>query len=595
MKNKKLLIATIALACVAVSIILLFSCGAKKDGDNTEKSNIDEMLGLIDTTVDDVDINAEYNASNATKIVFDGANVSISGTGAGASGADVNINASGTFIVSGSTDNGSITVDCGKGNSVRIVLSGVILTNSEGPAIWVKSGKKITITLADGTSNVISDGNSYTLNHDGSNVDGAIFSMSDLVFNGGGKLAVNGNNAHGIVSKDGLVIAGGEYTVCSKSSGICGKDFIKITGSQITVNAGADALKSDNEEDANMGYICIKDGTFDLTSVNDAIQAFGLLSIEKGSFNIKTTSSSSSDSSKGIKSEKGIAIEGGNFAIEAQDDAIHSNGNIAISGGEFKLASGDDGIHADSVLEISGGNIVISESYEGVEATDIYVSGGYVEINSTDDGMNASGGNDSNAGMGGRPGGDMFGEAVGSINISGGYIIMHNEGDGVDSNGSLEVSGGVVLVDGPRSGGNGSFDYTSSAKITGGVVITLGTSDMAQNFSEAEQGSILVSSGSYFPAGTTLSICDENGNVILAFTSTKAFRGALFSAPELEKGKTYTFYTGATVEGLDKNGYAHNTTQTGGTSCGTVTLDDYICGQGSGMGGGGGRPGGRPW
>jgi hypothetical protein len=114
---------------------------------------------------------------------------------------------------------------------------------------------------------------------------------------------------------------------------------------------------------------------------------------------------------------------------------------------------------------------------------------------------------------------------------------------------------------------------------------------MAQNFSEATQGSILVRTSSYFTAGTTLAICDENGNVILAFTSTKAFSGALFSAPELKQGSTYTFYINADIAGLDENGFAHNTTKTGGDSCGSVTLDELISGQGSGMPGG---PGGRP-
>ena len=69
----------------------------------------------------------------------------------------------------------------------------------------------------------------------------------------------------------------------------------------------------------------------------------------------------------------------------------------------------------------------------------------------------------------------------------------------------------------------------------------------------------------------------------------------MLSAPEIEKGSTYSIYMNASVEGLDQNGYAHNTTQSGGTNLGSVTMTDYIYGQGSGMMGGGGRPGGgRP-
>ena len=126
-----------------------------------------------------------------------------------------------------------------------------------------------------------------------------------------------------------------------------------------------------------------------------------------------------------------------------------------------------------------------------------------------------------------------------------------------------------------------------------GVFVALGTRDMAQNFSSATQGAILVSSSSTFSAGTLISVCDANGNVIVAFTSTKAFSCVTVSAPELKQGGTYSFYKNSNVNGLDENGFAHNTTQTGGEAWTSVTLTNLISGQGSSMGGGG-FPGGRP-
>ena len=591
MNAKRLTKIVLVILLIAIGVSFLFACNEPIDKTTTRKDT-DEG---INKDFDGSDLDSGYDEGSATVILFSDSSAIVSGIGANVTGTDIVINSKGVYLIRGSTSDGSVYVDAGKNNEVQLVLDGVELTNSDGPAIFIKSGSKVTVTLAKDKTNKLSDGESYNLLEDGSTVDGAIFSKSNLIINGEGTLILNGRNAHGIVSKDELSITGGVIDVTAAGSGICGKDALKITNAQISVNAGADALKSDNDVDEGCGYVYIKDGSFDLTSVNDGIQAFGVVSIEGGNFKIRSTATLSTDSAKAIKGGSNITIKGGNFDIDAEDDALHSNGDIYISGGEFSIISGDDGIHADNIFEISNGRLIINNSYEGIEATDIIVSGGYVDITSSDDGMNASGGNDSNASIIGRPGGDFFGSTTGSISISGGYIILHNEGDGVDANGTLEVSGGVVLVDGPQRGGNGSFDYGSSAKITGGVVITLGTSDMAQNFTEATQGSVLVSSGGYFPAGTVLSICDDEGNVILAFTSTKAFRGALFSAPELEKGKTYTFYANATVEGLDENGYAHNTTQTGGENCGSVTLDDYICGQGSSMPGGGpGGPGGRP-
>ena len=589
MINKKLFL---CVACVVLVVSFLFGCttGNVKTSTTATKPNIEDIIGNIDTNIDNEDANTDYNEEGATKIVFSDGGINVSGSGAVAQGSTVRIGSEGTYILSGGCDDGYVIVDASK-SEVRIVLDGLNLTNNDGPAILVKNAKKVTLTLVEDSDNSLSDGASYQLLEGNATVDGAIFAKSELVVNGEGNLVVNGNNAHGIVSKKGLVITGGNINVTSKNAGVCGKDYLKITNSNITVNAGTDGLKSDNIEDADMGYIYIQSGTFNINSGNDGIQSYGIASIEGGMFNIKTTSTLSTASAKGVKGTAGVAISGGEFVIDAQDDGIHSDGDVYLVGGNISISSTDDGVHANSSLNIADGELNITKSYEGLEATDIIISGGKIEINSSDDGMNASGGTDSSTETTTRPGGGSE-STNGSITISGGYTIIHNEGDGIDANGSLNVSGGITIIDGPSRGGNGSFDYASSATITGGIVVALGTSDMAQNFSSATQGSVLVRSGGSFAAGTLMSICDENGNVILAFKSTKSFNGALFSAPELEKGKTYTFYQNATVSGLDENGFAHNTTQTGGTECGSVTLDDYICGQGSSMGGG--MPGGRP-
>lgn len=583
----------LSFACIVSMLVSLCACEQRLDGGSITNPTIDVggLITSVDTSINDKDVNSDYDEGSAQRISFSNEGVKVSGLGASASGTDLTITGSGTFVISGSCNDGSITVNASS-NKVQIVLDNLDLTNKNGPALNVRNAKKITLTLKDGTRNVLSDADGYTLNEGGSAVDGAVFSKTNLVINGQGALTVNGNNAHGIVSKDDLTITGVILEVNSKLSGICGKDSLKMSDVDVTVNAGTDALKSDNETDADMGYIYIKGGTYKINSVNDAIQAFNTVVIEGGTFDITTTSTSSTLSAKAIKGGNGIHITAGEFEIHCEDDAIHSDNNVVIEGGSFNIASGDDGIHANETLNISNGNIVIEQSYEGIEASNIVIMGGYIDITSTDDGMNAAGGNDSNENVTGRPGGDMFDNGVGSIVISGGYIIMHNEGDGVDSNGTIDISGGIVLVDGPSHGGNGSLDYGKGANITGGIVIALGNSSMAQNFSEATQGSILVNSNGYFAAGTTLSLCDEKGNVVLAFTSTKQFTCALFSAPEIGKGKTYTFYTGASVSGLDENGYAHNSTQSGGTECGSVTVSDYISGQGQGMPGGpgGGYP-----
>ena len=593
MKNNRLFLIAICLVLVAS---LLCGCPGGNTPINTTTSTtttVKNTSSSVDTNINDDDINSDYDESDAKKITFSGDSVTVKGKGAAAQGSTVRISAEGTYVVSGSSNDGYIIIEAAK-SDVKLVLDGLNLTHADGPAILVKDAKKVTFTLADGTNNVLSDGSSYSLYEGNAIVDGAIFAKADLVFNGNGTLTVNGNNAHGIVSKDALTITGGNIIVNSKNAGICGKDFLKVTNANITIKAGTDGLKSDNLDDASAGYIYIQSGSFNINSANDAIQATNSVNIDGGTFNIKTTSTASTASAKGVKGVAAVEISGGTFVIDSADDSIHSDGDVLIAGGDISLKSADDGIHANDNLSITGGSIVIEKSYEGLEATDIAISNGKVIINATDDGMNASGGNDENTTTGGRPG-DMFESTTGSITISGGYVIVRAEGDGIDANGSLTISGGVVLVDGPSRGGNGSLDYNSTASISGGVFVALGTSDMAQNFKEATQGSILTTNSSTFSAGTVISVCDANGNVIVAFTSTKTFNCVTVSAPELKQGETYTFYKNASVSGLDENGFAHNTTQSGGTSWKTVTLNSLISGQGSSMPGGGGVPGGtRP-
>ena len=42
--------------------------------------------------------------------------------------------------------------------------------------------------------------------------------------------------------------------------------------------------------------------------------------------------------------------------------------------------------------------------------------------------------------------------------------MLDSVGDAIDSNGSVEITGGVVLVNGPSSDGDGAFDYDEARR-----------------------------------------------------------------------------------------------------------------------------------
>ncbi len=618
-------------AAALLSAAFLFSSCAdsgteKPIGTTTADTSVIINTEEIDLGFSNRDENAEYSVSSATSVVFSENSATITGTGTVQSENTVTISQEGTYILSGAASNMQLIVDADKTAKIQIVLSGLSLTNKEGPALYIRTADKVFLTLAQGTENTLSDGDDYTITDEDTTLDAALFSKEDLTINGSGALTVSGNYKHGIVSKDDLVITGGIINITAQKVALNGKDCVKIASADITLSAGTDGIRSDNTEDSTRGYVHISSGTVDITAGNDGIQAETLLSVENGTVKIQsgggsanastksdgswnnmwggwggfggynTSTSTNEESAKGLKSTSSILITGGNVTIDSSDDALHANGDIQIVGGRLTLTSGDDGIHADSTLKISGGEINITKSYEGLESAEILIAGGKVTLVASDDGLNAAGGNDSSA-LGGRPGMGMFENSTGSITISGGYLLVDAAGDGIDSNGALTVTGGITLVSGPTNSGNGPLDYASTADVSGGVLIAVGASGMAQSFTSAEnQGAIFTSTGTQ-NAGKTLALCDENGNIVVSFTPKKAYQCAVITAPNIQKGNTYTLLVGAEITSADENGYAENTSCTSGTKITDIKMTSNVYGSSGGMGGGfsgGGGMGGRP-
>jgi hypothetical protein len=103
------------------------------------------------------------------------------------------------------------------------------------------------IVLAEGTENIVSDGETYDLDSDEDEPNAAIFSKSDLTINGSGSLIVNANYNDGIKSKDDLIITNGTITVYATADGIVGKDCLAIKNATITVEAGCDGMQATND------------------------------------------------------------------------------------------------------------------------------------------------------------------------------------------------------------------------------------------------------------------------------------------------------------------------------------------------------------
>ena len=610
----------IYLTLILCFLLILSSCGVKNAPSETG-NNITADVENMNFTFTERDLSGSYDENNVATITLTDNTSAVSGDGISVEENRLTISEGGTYIFTGTLTNGSITVDTADDDKVQIVLSGVTITNNNGPAIYIKKCKKAFITTAPDTENTLNDGASYTITDDNSSLDAAIFSKSDLTINGKGSIIVNGNFKHGIVSKDDLVLCIKKLIVNSTKVALNGKDCVKIHSGNYVLSAGSDAIRSDNTEKNNLGFVYINNGNLTLNAKNDGIQAETLVKINdcnatittgggsqnasyksNGEFNPgwgfgggypdnSTTTETNEESAKGIKCSADIIINEGDFSIDSADDSIHSNSSIYIENGSFSLSSGDDGIHSDSSININNGTINISKSYEGIEATDITINNGVLNIISFDDGFNAAGGNDASS-LNERPGQNIFSGTTGTLTFNGGYTVVNAEGDGLDSNGELAVTNGVILVSGPTKGGNGALDYGSTASVTGGTVIALGSIGMATNFNSAENQAVCLVAFNAQSANTTFAVCDESNRILASFTTSKPYECAVVTTPEMQIGETYTIISNAIVSNADKNGYTNSGTLTSGETLTTVKPVANVHGSGNGTGMGGNTGGG---
>jgi hypothetical protein len=152
-------------------------------------------------------------------------------------------------------------VDTEDKKTVKLVLNGVDITSASSAPIYIRRAKDVDITLADGTKNRLKDGDSYIIeDREANEPNAAIFSKSDLTFNGNGSLTIVANYHNGINSKDALSISGGNITVTAGNDGIRGRDSVTVENGSITVTANADGVKSNNDEDPERGFIAIEGG-----------------------------------------------------------------------------------------------------------------------------------------------------------------------------------------------------------------------------------------------------------------------------------------------------------------------------------------------
>lgn len=567
-------------------------------------SETNEITKLNSAEIKDEEITCKVEFSDG-KISVDGKNAAASGNTLTISGAGV-FSLSGTCsdakILIEATDNDEVTlllngvnltskngavIDCEKAKSLSIISAGGTqntLTDTENYT-FAEGEDEPDAAVFSRCDTVYNAGEDGSLTINGNYKDG--LKCKDGFSIAGGTLEINSAD-DGITGKDYVTVLGGKITINSSGDGIKSthdtdekRGYVTIDGGEITINSAKDGIQAETVLTVNGGKIDIKSGGDEADKEISGNRGFldfdnrgGNKTRPDGNFGTMTPpdengtmtrpekpsgfnppdatatatltsaqtdadSTDSSDSMKGLKAGTSVVITGGEINVTAADDSVHSNGNVTVKSGTLNLSSCDDGIHADETLLISGGNITVSKSYEALEGKNIEISGGEINVKATDDGINAGGGDN----------GSLLGFNSNTedyyISISGGNITVNADGDGLDSNGTIALSGGFVVVYGPTNSGNGAIDYQKSFAVSGGELIALGNSGMAQAPGTLSQPCLSIYAE--VSENSKIEVQDSSGNIVISTTTPKKCSSLIFTSDKFKSGESYSIYENDTL------------------------------------------------
>lgn len=500
------------------------------------------------------------------------------------------------FDITGTAEKGALNISSYKKGTIALYLHDAKIASSGNyPCINVDA-KSTVYLVADGT-NSFTDGRKYGTGYsleEGTDYYSSGFSGAKA--DGAEETAswAKGDKTKGsIYTKGSLLILGSGLLTLNEGykHGIYSKDYIRIFGGTLNVNtSGRNAIQSVNGFVMDSGEITISG-----TGANTNNQSRGII-VEgaedednpgEGFIVINGGKITSSTVGKGISAKWDYEDD-----VETEDTSDDPYPYVLINGGEISITtSGTPADESNSAYTFTDADgVTVSEttklSPEGIEGKQaVFISGGIINLNCTDDCINASR--------------DDSGYA-GQIVISGGNIYAYSSSnDAIDSNGTLTINGGVIVALTAKTP-ECAFDCDENTfAITGGLLVGVGTGNYSKPTSSACEQSTVVLSGNYFGAGgTTFAVEDSDGNAVFAFAVPSVFGTSassqyimILSSPEIAAGTTYKAVSGVTASGGStfSNLYVELPDVSGGTTTASdiaTTTSGYVCIKTSGTTGG---------
>jgi len=565
------------------------------------------------------------NATDTISIVYNGTSVSVvnplffEGVSVSVNGADVTVTSTSitkdiTYRLSGSTNEGMFKIY--SAHTFHLLLNGISINHSDGPAINNQCSKSTYVELAAGSENVLSDGPTYAaapiINGIAEDQGATFFSDGKLILSGTGKLTINGKGflQHGLNSNDYVQINSGTITVASAAKdGIHGNDGFIMSGGTVSVTSTSDGI------DGGLGYVNISGGS--ITLINGSPNVNGIccdstMTISGGAISAFVMG----NQSKGLKSTQAMVLNGGNIQVNALGGvvnvplglgvdpsyctAIKSDASVSVNGATITiLHSGvaGKGISTGTDFTMTNGSLTITTTGAGALYTnnlgvlDAYSAtcistngrvdllGGSVTATSTGvggKGISANGiltigsetgapiVNVSTSGASILNGTVSITEAKAiksddNIYLLNGSVLVNTTGagEGIDSKKSIYMVGGTVVIQGSTVANTRSIDFGVGFNITGGTLMVSGpyrSKTIPIPSVTSTQRFLYSTCTSTVAANTLFHIQDATASNLVTYKPARIAYYFIFSSPSLKANTAYSIYTGGSTTGTATNG-----------------------------------------
>lgn len=530
----------------------------------------------------------------------------------------------GTYVISNQNDDFQVEINTSE--DVTLILDGVSIKSSNGPAINVIKANSFTLKPARHTKNYLED-------TEGNMLDGVInVKKCNLDIQGEGYLFIHSNglatdeieSGIGIYCSKEIHIQDSHVQIFSNDHGISAKAGLNIENSYLDFTSSGDGIHSKE------GGASIKDSIVKGTSFGDGIDVLNDIVVRNSSLYLTTEGEfvlydakedvdgslykdsryikdgdtykkvSKDDMDryqtryylktkcKGMKSDTGILIQDSVCDIDSSDDAIASDGDIDITHSKIDIHTLDQGLNSEKNINIGNKDtttfddesyIRIYSSFEGIQGAYVNFYDGYTYIVANDDGVNATS--------------DTLNDV--NIHISDeAFLYINAEGDGIDSNGSVTMDGGTAVIYGPSAGGNFSLDFDTTFTLNAGNLFAFSNPDMME-LPTNTQNLISANISDNLSKDTMITLKGED--LSYSFLLPKAYSRLSFiaSTPDLKMSSTYQITKGGSPQGSFHNGILLSSEISEDETLYDFTIASLTTNLGSGSQPGGGfRPGDRP-